>query len=163
VTAVRVWRWCAATAVLLWFLTLPASAQNPLQSSQPNPPAAELADPFGRDTPRGTMTGLNEAVHREDFVSAARYMQLTPAQRPNTEHLARHLTELIDRYYTEPLTTLSDAREGSTKDGLSLDRERIVLTIGGKPVDIGLVRVKDRVAHLVPDAGADSRPSRRGG
>jgi hypothetical protein len=92
---------------------------------------------------------LNQAVHREDFVSASRYMQVTAAQRPNAERLARDLTDLIDQYYIEPIAALSDAPEGTTDDGLPLDREHVFLTIDGEPVDIELVRVKNPQAGLV--------------
>jgi MscS family membrane protein len=124
-----------------------SSAQNP-----PNSPATATSartDPLGRDTPRGTIAGFNLAVHRDDFLSAARYLQVTPAQRANTEPLARDLTELIDRHYIEPITALSDVPEGAADDGLSFDRERVVLTIAHKRVDVELVRVKDPQAGLV--------------
>ena len=144
----RSFTWTWTVAFLLKF-ALPAVAQIPeAQAPQTPPAAAEPADPFGRDTPRGTITGLNLAVHREDFVSAARYLQTT-ARRPNTEELSRDLTYLIDRYFSEPITFVSDLPGGRPDDGLPLDRERIELTIDGKAVDIGLVRVKDPQADLV--------------
>jgi MscS family membrane protein len=133
----------AGIALVLVCLALPATAQIGKQSPQAAPPPAAV-DPFGRDTPRGTISGLNQAVHRNDFVAAARYMQITPALRARTEQLARDLTELIDRYYTEPITAMSDAPEGTVNDGLPLDREHVVLTIAGKPFDIELVRIDDQ-------------------
>jgi MscS family membrane protein len=128
---------------------LPPSAQTGAQGSQKPPATTETSDPLGRETPRGTIAGFNLAVHREDFDSAARYMQLTPALRPNSEELARDLTDLIDRHYLEPITSLSSAPEGTTNDGLPPNRERMELTIAGKPAEIVLVRVKDSEAGLV--------------
>ena len=136
-------------ALLVIGLALPAAAQTRPQTPEAPPRAAAPSDPFDRDTPRGTITGFNQAVHREDFVAAARYIQLTPAQRPNAERLARDLTYLIDRYYTEPITAMSNEPEGTTNDGLAADRERVVLRIAGKPIDVELVRVKDAPANLI--------------
>lgn len=123
----------------------PAPAQTTSQDAAASAAPAP-ADPLGRDTPRGTIAGFNLAVHREDFVSALRYMQVSPAQRRAADGLARDLNHLIDRYYIDPLTALSDAPEGATDDGLDLDRERVGLTIDGENVDIELVRVQDSEA-----------------
>src|SRR5687767_12516399 len=111
-----------AAVVLLLGLALPAAAQTNVQSPQDPAKPAAAADPYGRTTPRGTVTGLGQAVNRED-ASAARY-----------------LSELIERYFFAPLTALSGAPEGVTTDGLPLDRERVVLTIGDTTHDIVLVR-----------------------
>jgi MscS family membrane protein len=137
-----------AWAAFSFWLALPALAQPEAQKPQP-PPPAEARDPLGRDTPRGTITGFNQAAHRKDFVAAAQYMQATAAQRRNLETLADDLTQLIDRYYLEPITSISDVPDGTTSDSLPLDRERIVLRMEDKPVEIELVRVKDRQAGLV--------------
>jgi MscS family membrane protein len=142
---------CVWAASLLIGVAAPATAQTGGRNSQPPPAEApkEATDPFGRHTPRGTITGFELAVHKGDFVTAARHLQLTQAQRPNTERLARDLTDLIDRFYAEPITALSDRPEGVADDGLPLNRERVVLTIAGKPIDIELVRVKDAEAGQV--------------
>jgi MscS family membrane protein len=137
-----------AAVLLLLGLALPAAAQtNAPRPQEPVKPAA-AADPYGRTTPRGTVTGLGQAVNRQD-ASAVRYLQLTPAQRPQGEQLARELSELIERYFFAPLTALSEAPEGVTTDGLPLDRERVVLTIADTTHDIVLVRVKDREAGQI--------------
>jgi MscS family membrane protein len=92
---------------------------------------------------------LNLAVHREDFNVAAQYMQMSAAQRRNAEQLARDLTDLIDRHFTGAITSVSDAPGGAPDDGLPLNRERVVLNIDGKRVELGLVRVKDPQGHEV--------------
>ena len=135
-------------AVLVVGLVLPAAAQKGAPAPR-TAPAPSPKDPLNRETPRGTIAGINAAVHRGDFVSAARYMQLASGQRAASESLARGLVGLIDRYYVGPIVTLSDAPEGSTNDGLPRDREHIVLTIGGKPVDLTLVRVNDPQNGLI--------------
>jgi len=136
--------------VLLWFTGQVASQVSKLTGSQPQSHSAKepAADPLGRSTPRGAFTGFIRALHREDFVSAARFMQLSPNQKLNTEVLARELSQLMDRYFTESLTRVSDSPAGDVDDGLPLDRERLgPLEIGDKKFDIILVRVSD------PDSG----------
>jgi MscS family membrane protein len=130
--------------ILLAALAFPAAAQAFSQRAATATPAEHVEDPLGRNTPRGTITGFNLAVYRNDFVSAGRYMQLSATQRPNTEALARDLTELMDRYFIHPVTTVSNSPEGAINDGLPLDRERVgPLTIGEKNIDIVLVRIHD--------------------
>jgi len=136
-----------ALCALVLALVAPAAQTEGQSPPDPTKPAA-AADPYGRTTPRGTITGLGQAVNHQD-ASAVRYLQLTAAQRPQAEQLARDLSGLIERYFLAPLTTLSDVPEGATTDGLPLDRERIVLTIGRTTHDIVLVRVKDREAGQI--------------
>jgi MscS family membrane protein len=108
------------------------------------------ADPLGRSTPRGTFTGFVRAVHRDDFVSAARFMQIGPHQKVNPEVLARELSQLMDRYFKESLTSISDSPTGEVDDGLPLDREGLgPLEIGGKEFDIILVRINDPESGLI--------------
>ena len=116
-------------------------------TSQP-PPAApqqeQLADPLGRTTPRATIAAFMRAAGRGDYVSAARYMQVTEGQRRNTARLARDLKLLMDRYFSEPVTSISDSPDGALDDGLPIDRERVgPLTIGEAKTDIALVQVTD--------------------
>jgi MscS family membrane protein len=133
------------TAALVASIAVLAAAQKPGQKQAP-PPAEHPADPLGRETPRGTFTGFNLAMHRGDFAAAARYVQLTPALRRNFGPLASDLTDVIDRYYTDPITSLSPSPEGVADDGLPPDRERVALRIDETPFDITLVRVKDKEA-----------------
>jgi MscS family membrane protein len=131
-------------------LAVPTPGQIPKLKAQA-PAAAQLEppqDPLGRTTPRGTVTAFVRALHRDDYVSAARYMQLSPKQKNNAEVLARNLKDLMDRYFQEPLAAISDLPSGSLDDGLPLDQERAgPLTMQDKAADIMLVRVTD------PDAG----------
>src|SRR5262249_53365170 len=85
-----------------------------------------------------------------DVVSAARYMQLTSKQRPNTEVLVRDLKDLMDRYFRKPVSTISDSPDGDVDDGLALDREQIgPLRIADEENYIELVRVKDKEAGQI--------------
>jgi MscS family membrane protein len=132
---------------VLWFVVLAHTigAQVPGVVSQASPPAAQhVVDALGRTTPRGTISAFIRAMEREDYVLAARYLQVSESQRRSTEILARDLKSLMDRYFGEPITSISDAPEGALDDGLPIDRERVgPLTINDTKTDITLVRVTD--------------------
>jgi MscS family membrane protein len=82
------------------------------------------------------------AVDRNDYVSAARYMQLTKQQQPHAELLARYIRELMNCCFEQPLAAISDAETGALDDGLPLDQERVgPLKIGSHRADIILVHV----------------------
>lgn len=103
-----------------------------------------VADPLRRSTPRDAIASFIRAVERDDLASAARYLQVTEAQRRSTDAVARDLKALMDRYFSQALTTISDSPNGTMSDGLPVDRERIgPLTIGDRKIDIELSRVND--------------------
>jgi MscS family membrane protein len=131
--------------VLLAILVAPSAAQVPRPGApQATPaPAADVADPLGRRTPRGTISGFLAAVRREDFVAAEAYLQLTAAQRSSAARLARDLAALTDRYFSEPIASLSAAPTGALDDDLPVDRDRIRLSVQGERVDLLLVHVTD--------------------
>jgi MscS family membrane protein len=133
--------------LLVGALAQSAFAQIPgLQTPTPatSSPHVQVEDPLGRATPRGTIAAFMRAVDRDDFVSAARYMQVNESQRRNTEPLARDLKALMDRYFSQALTSISDSPTGALDDALPIDREHVgPLTIGEKKTDVTLVRVTD--------------------
>src|SRR5262245_41441177 len=141
--------------VLLWVALAPAiAAQIPGKEKDKAPSTAPQEEPaadlFGRNTPRGTVTAFIRAVHRDDYVSAARYLQIKPKQRSDPESLARELSELFDRYFSQPVSAISDSPDGALDDGLPIDREQVgPLRIGEDPVEIGLIRVKDKDAGQI--------------
>ena len=132
----------SSAVLLLVALTQSAPAQLPTESSRSQAPQ-EAGDALGRSTPRGTMAAFSRAANRDDFVSAARYVQVVRDLR-TTERLARDLKTLLDRYLRQPITTISDSPDGALEDGLPIDRERVgPLIIGQRQADIMLVRVDD--------------------
>ena len=117
---------CAAVcAVCLLGVGTPSSAQAPATPAEKAPPVA--TDPLGRDTPFGTITGFRSAVGRDDFAVAARYLQTAGRGPRQVESIARDLSELLDRYLTERLTSFSRVPAGDLADGLDVNRERIRL------------------------------------
>src|SRR5688572_20617414 len=148
VTASRGWRRCCLASVLLTIaLAQPAASQIPFLPKQKDstpPSPAQVADPLGRSTPRGTITSFNEAVHRGDLAGATKYLQLTRSQRARADTLAHDLSELMELYLSQPVATINASPDGARDDGLPADRDRVgPLVIGDQRVDIGLVRVAD--------------------
>ena len=89
-------------------------------------------------------------MERDDYVLASRYLQVNDSQRRNTDRLARDLKSLMDRYFSEAITSVSDAPEGALDDGLPIDRERVgPLDINDTKTDITLVRVTDPLAGQI--------------
>lgn len=121
---------------------LPSIPSSPLASQAATQPPAPPPDPLGRSNPRSMVREFIRAVDRNDFVSAARYMQMTKQQQPRAESLARDIRELLNCCFDQPLATISDADTGALDDGLPLDQERIgPLKVGSHRTDIILVRV----------------------
>jgi MscS family membrane protein len=135
-------------ALVVCSAAVPAYGQMSAQPSKEPAPAQTEVDPLGRNTPRGTIDGFTAAVHREDFVAAAAFMQLTARQRSSAETLAKTLTALFDQYFTGRVAALSGSPAGITNDGLPLDRDRITLSLPGGPVDVALRRVKSPEGEL---------------
>jgi len=131
-------------AALLLFLCAPIFAQlpNPVATGTPVAHTDAHVDPFGRTTPRGTVTGFIRATQRGDFAGATRFMQQTPGQPANPELVARELSELMDRYYVHSIESISDKPIGNVNDGLPLDRQNVgTLKIGSQKLDILLIHV----------------------
>jgi MscS family membrane protein len=139
-----------AGKVVLFSVVFLAAAGHPLRAQVPGlspqatpPPQAPGADVLGRDTPFGTVTGFNRAVHRGDFTQAARYLQLMGRQVISAEELARDLNALLDRYYTQPLTRISSEPLGNQEDGLPPDQDQLSLAMETGTHALVLVRVND--------------------
>jgi MscS family membrane protein len=109
--------------------------------TQPAPAAA--SDVLGRDTPLGTVTGLSAAVHRGDLEVAIRYLEGRGRSPADLEELATDLNDLLDRYFTSFVASLSNQPGGVADDGLAPNRERLYLAIGNQREEIYLVRVTE--------------------
>jgi MscS family membrane protein len=142
-------QWAAATLLLLAALAFGAFAQLP-GGDGPKTASRESTDPLGRNTPRGTVVGFIRAAGRDDAASAAKYLQVPEKQRARPEVLVADLKALMDRYFGQPVTSISDSPEGALNDALPADRERVgALAIGAQKLDVVLVRVPDPQAGLV--------------
>jgi MscS family membrane protein len=138
-----------AVALLLAVGGGSAAAQLPGVPSVPTAVAPAVPDPLGRQTPLGTITGFSAAVKDSDFLTAGRYLQRGGRTGQDVENIARDLNELLDRYFTQGINTLSTSPAGKVDDGLPLDRERVPLKIGARSVDLFLTRVPDAQAGQI--------------
>lgn len=142
---------CGLLLCLAFAITVDAqlSLVQTAESPSPTPQSTPTPDPYGRATPRGTISGLVKSAHGEDPAIASRYLQLTLQQEANAVELIHDLNALLDRYYHLPLTAISDSPDGAIDDGLPLDREKVgPLKIGDQDFYIVLVRVTQE-----PDGG----------
>jgi MscS family membrane protein len=105
-------------------------------SSEQKPPA----DPLGRSTPHGTVTGLIRVAEQGNLDGAAEY--LDPGLRlPARRELARQLWTVLDRKLLTGLGRLSDQPDGNLEDGQAT-RDRIgVIDSPSGDVELFLDRV----------------------
>jgi MscS family membrane protein len=137
-----------AVVACAWLATLntPISAQ-----SKPSSGPAQTAprDPLGRESPFGTIANFSNAAERGDFTLAAQFLQAGGRSPQVVQELAADLSDLLDRYFTQPLASVSRSAGGEIADGLAADRERIALVIGDEKVDLFLTRVTDPAAGSI--------------
>lgn len=115
----------AAFAIALQRPAFPQAPPKP-DSSIPRP----AADPFGRDSPRGLVSGLVSALGAEDYARAANYLDVSgvpPAGRPAAgAAYARRLKILLDGGgRLTAVLRVSDQAAGRLNDGLAADQERV--------------------------------------
>ena len=134
--------------------TLFAPAASAQLVSEPEAEASPAADPFGRDTPRGTITGLLNALAAQDYARAANYFDLpgNDAAEVETEGatLARKLQATLDRGGTlASFGALSNEPAGRIDDGLPVDSERVGGLGGEENAPILLARGEGPAGGLI--------------
>jgi MscS family membrane protein len=111
-----------ALAIFL-FVGSPARCPAQLSNSAAPPPSkaepAAIVDPLGRETPRGTVMGLLKFGERQDFATAARYLQPTPGQDTDLVQRAKELQALHAKFKSN-VGLLSDDPSGAVEAGLPL-------------------------------------------
>lgn len=135
-----------STLILLFATASPAQLRMPTVIAQNQAPDASprAYDPLRRESPRGTVLGFLDAVHRDDYATAMQYLQIVPSKPKSVSmDLARQLGVVMDLKYQGRSVGLSDQPEGLLTDSFPVDRERI----GRIPseegaVDVFLVRVE---------------------
>ncbi len=140
-------RRCALRVALTILLFVGAAARSSAQLPKSAPPAktepTAPIDPLGRETPRSTVMGLLKYAERQDFATAARYLQLPPGQNTNVSQLAKEFQALRHRFQGD-IDLLSDDPEGTVEAGLPPGEVRAgVISVGGATLDFILVRVED--------------------
>ena len=135
--------------ILGTFLLLVLAAYSPAQlPKSPAPPPAKAepttpTDPLGRETPRGAVMGLLKSAGREDYETAARYLQPTPGRNTNLAQRAEELQALHQKFKGS-IDLLSQDPNGTVEPGLQPGQVRAgVLAVGSTTADVILVRVDD--------------------
>ena len=101
--------------VLVLFLFVASTAYSQVPVPQATPPAktespatpAASTDPLGRDTPRGAMMGFLRYAGRNDFETAARYLESIPKRRTDLVQYAKEL-QALDSKLKINITLLSN-------------------------------------------------------
>ena len=135
-----------ALAIFL-FVGSPALCPAQLSNSAAPPPTkaepAAIVDPLGRETPRGTVMGLLKYGERQDFTTAARYLQPVPDKGTDLVQRAKEFQALQTRFKSN-VSLLSDEPSGAVEIGLPPGEVRAgVLDVGSTTTDVILVRVDD--------------------
>src|SRR4051812_15874196 len=124
-----------------------ASPQTPVPPPAATVPAAAPApppDPFGRDTPRGTVLGFLAAGRKGDDRLARHYLN-TRLGDDTAEQLAHQLFVVLDKRLPAHLIKVSDVPEGSRADPLAPDLEPIGRIAGvDGPIDVVVERVRQK-------------------
>jgi MscS family membrane protein len=127
-----------------------SSAQTSLnQLLQPSTTANNTAvtpvDPYGRETPSGTVFGFLQAAQPGNYSIAAQYLQMSAARRQSEgEQMAAKLKLVMDRAFAGSLKHVSSQPDGAPQEGVALGRQKLgIMSSGDVEVDLDLVRVTD--------------------
>lgn len=116
---------CLSFTPLLSPLTQTAQAQL-LGTAEPTESATAAPDPFGRDTPRSTITNLLDALAEQDYAAAQSFFALPEGREDEAAALAVALRSALDSGGTlESYAELSNDAAGQLDDGLAPDLERV--------------------------------------
>src|SRR3974390_2308270 len=137
---------CALVISLAIFLFAGSSAITSAQLPKPAaaPPAkAESTDPLHRETPRSALEAFLRHEERQDFATAARFLQAAPGQEATLPEIAREVRALHGRARVD-MALVSDDPNGAVEAGLPPGQVRAgVLQVGSTSADVILVRVDD--------------------
>jgi MscS family membrane protein len=134
--------------IVLWFAlatSAPALAQE-AAGNEAAPAPAVLADTYGRETPRSSITGLVRALGEQDYARAANYFDLAPPTSPAAAKAASDLalrlqTALDNGGSLIPFAGLSNEATGRIDDDLPPDQEQVgTLKVDDKDVPLLLTR-----------------------
>lgn len=136
-----------AVAICIWLGSIGHSPAQ-LPTSVATPPAKAEAtipvDPLGRETPLDAMMGFLKSTEREDYETAAHYLQPTPEGQADLQQRARELRALFHTGFKGNLGLLSDDATGTAEPGLPPGQVRAgVLKARSMTADVILVRVDD--------------------
>jgi MscS family membrane protein len=135
---------------LLLFLQLEAKAQTELfnkdTTANATAPVVYAPDSLGRRFPRGTVEGFIKAAAREEYKTAAKYLNLDVKlkESPDSAKVARALQILLDKGNIYPYSWISDNPAGLQDDNLGPNQDRIgAATVNGESFDLILESITD--------------------
>lgn len=134
---------------LLLMLQLDAVAQAELltkDTAANAAPAVYAPDSLGRRFPRGTVEGFIKAAAREEYKTAAKYLNLDVKLKkgPDSVKVARALQLLLDQGKIYPYSWISDNPAGLPDDNLGPNQDRIgAVTVNGESFDLILESITD--------------------
>lgn len=135
-------RMCGLIIVLTSLLCLGFSANCAAQLPKPSTPPAKVEpiDPLRRETPRSSVEGFARCIAREDYSTAAKYLQPTPGI--NLIEAVKQ-AEALRSYFEGDLLLISDEPNGTVEAGLPLGEQRVgTLKIDGTTADVIVVQVE---------------------
>lgn len=132
---------CALGAAFL--AAAPLGAQIPGLSPTPTPAAEVPGDPYRRESPYGAFLGFMRAAAKENWTTAAEYLQWPNGSKTPREEIAKELKAVLDERFTGDLERLSRTPLSSVDDGLGPDYERAgSVDHGDESFDVLLVRTR---------------------
>ena len=133
-----------AASVLGAALFVPSrvEAQIPGLASAPTPAAETEGDPYKRETPYGAFLGFMRAAARENWTTAAEYLQWPKGSKTPREEMARKLKAVVDERFMGSLEKISRSPLSSVDDGLGpgFERAGTILGPGDESFEVLLVR-----------------------
>ena len=137
-TDIRLRRCHVLLVLLLAGISVPAA----LVAQAPAPPAETAKDPFGRDTPRGTVYGFMRAASDPNNEAALAYLN-TNLKGATALELAHQLHVVLDSKLPARLNEVSDRPEGARTNPLKPDQDVVgTITTADGPLDIVVERVR---------------------
>ena len=133
-----------AFALALFFSgSSPTTLAQLSRSPAPPPSKAESTDPLHRETPRSALEAFLRHEGRQDFATAAHYLQALPGEEGNLPEEARELQALRGSFKGD-LALVSNEPDGAVEPGLPPGEVRAgLLKVGSATADVILVRVND--------------------
>lgn len=117
-------------------------AQIPALPASPTPATDPTGDSYKRETPYGAFLGFMRAASRENWGTAAEYLQWPKGSRTSREEMARQLKAVVDERFTGNLEKLSRTPLSSVEDGLGpgFEQAGTIVGPGEEPFPVLLVR-----------------------
>jgi len=140
----------ASALVVLLLAPAPLRAQLPGLTPSPSPASETEGDPYKRETPYGAFLGFMRAAARENWPTAAEYLQWPKGSRTSREDMARQLKAVLDEGFAGNLEKLSRTPFSDAADGLGPGYEHAGTIVGPGEESFDVLLVRTRPAEGPP-------------